>query len=410
MGTPDQVSLTALLLLPSPWRIVGSHLDSERRKLTVQVDYPTGMAVSCPVCQAACVVHDHREPRHYRHLDCMEYQTWVVCRLPRSRCEVHGVKTVAVPWAEPLSRMTRKFEAHCIKVLQSCETVTAAQRLLGLGESEVMTVRRRAVERGLLRRDLGTLRRGGLDEKSFLRGQSFVTVLSDIDRGCVVEVTQQRTQAAAEQALSVIPEEKRGEIEAMAMDMHQPFVNAVQTTLQNADIVHDRFHIKKHLNDAVNKVRRDEHKERLCSGDRSLSGKRYLFLRNPDNFSEQELLSFEELCEMQLRVTRAWWLKELFDDLYTYRSEAWARRFFQKWFFRATHSHLPPIAKVAWMLKERFEHVVTYVKHRITNAVAEGLNSKIQALKSAARGFRTFANYRIAILFHCGSLDMLPAT
>ena len=111
---------------------------------------------------------------------------------------------------------------------------------------------------------------------------------------------------------------------------------------------------------------------------------------------------------MQLRVTRAWGLKELFDDLYTYRSEAWARRFFQKWFFRATHSQLPPVAKVAWMIKTRFAHVVTYVKHRITNAVAEGLNSKIQALKSAARGFRNFDNYRAAILFHCGSLHLLP--
>lgn len=409
MGPVNQDLLTELLHLPKPWRIVGWQVDQARRTLNVEVEWPAEVAVLCPVCQAACIVHDHREPRHYRHLDCMEYQTWLVCRLPRSRCEVHGVKTVAVPWSEPLSRMSRMFEARCIEVLQGCQTVTAAQRLLGLSESEVMRVRRRAVERGLLRRDLTEFVRGGLDEKSFLRGQSFVTVLSDLDRGCVVEVVQDRTQASAEQALSVIPEGKRGQVKAMAMDMHQPFVAAVGTMLKYADIVHDRFHIKKHLNDAVNKVRREEHKERSAEGDKSLSGKRYLFLRNPRDWSDSEALSFEQLCQMQLRVTRAWWLKELFEDLYTYRSEAWARRFFHKWFFRATHNHLAPIAKVAWMIKERFENVVTYIKHGITNAVAEGLNSKIQVLKSAARGFRNFANYRIAILFHCGALDMLPS-
>lgn len=408
MRTMDTVSLTELLQLPFPWRIVGSHLDQSARKLTVEVAYPAGLAVLCPVCQAACVVHDHREPRHFRHLDCMQYQTWLVCRLPRARCEVHGVRTVVAPWGEPLSRMTRMFEAHCIQVLQNCQTVRAAQRLLGIGESELMTVRRRAVERGLMRRDVGTLRRGGLDEKSFLSGQSFITVLSDIDRGCVLEVTPGRTQEAAEQALEVIQKTQRQGVEAMAMDMHKPFAKAVEKMLPKADIVHDRFHIKKHLNDAVNQVRRQEHKERAAQGDKSLRGKRYLFLRNPDDWSEQEVLSFEELCAMQLRVTRAWGLKELYEELYSYRSEAWARQFFQRWFFRATHSHLPPLAKVAWMLKEHFENVVTYIKHRITNAVAEGLNSKIQAMKSAARGFRSFANYRIAILFHCGALDMLP--
>lgn len=410
MGARDQVSLTELLRLPSPWRVVGTRLDAEQRKLIVEVAYPEGVAVLCPLCNAACFVHDHREPRHYRHLDCMQYQTWLVCRLPRSRCTEHGVRTVAVPWAEPMARMTTLFEAHCVEVLLACQTVASAQRLLGLSDDELMGVRKRAVQRGLARRDLSALKRGGLDEKSFLAGQSFVTVLSDIDGGCVLEVTRDRTQAAAEQALSVIPKEARGGVEAMAMDMHQPFVNAVQTTLPSADIVHDRFHIKKHLNDAVSKVRRAEHKERLSTGDKSLTGTRYLFLRNPQDLSESERLSFEELCQMQLRVTRAWGLKELFDDLYAYRSEAWARRFFRKWFFRATHSQLPPVAKVAWMIKKRFDHVVTYVKHRITNAVAEGLNSKIQALKCAARGFRNFENYRIAILFHCGSLDLLPNT
>lgn len=400
--------LTELLHLPKPWILAGWHLDPVRLVLTVQVAWPADVAVRCPGCQAACNVHDHREPRHWRHLPCMEYQTWLVCRLPRARCETHGVRTVAVPWAEPLARMTVSFEAHCIVTLQSCPTITAAQRLLCLGEAELYSVRRRAVERGLSRRDWSGLGHVGLDEKSFLKGQSYVTALSDLDKSRVLEVVESRTQEAAEQALKAIPEPARSGVVAAAMDMHQPYQMAVNNVLPKADIVHDRYHIKAHLNEAVNKVRRAEHKALLADGDKSLVGTRYVLLRNPQNWSEQEALCFDDLAAMQLKVTRAWWLKELFDDLYTYRSEAWARRFFSKWFFRATHSHLEPLRKAAWMVKRHFENIVTYIKHGITNAVAEGLNSKIQIIKSAARGFRNFQNYRIAILFHCGALDLFP--
>ena len=95
---PNPAALTELLHLPKPWIIAGWQLDPVRLVLTVQVAWPADVAVRCPGCQAACNVHDHREPRHWRHLPCMEYQTWLVCRLPRARCETHGVRTVAVPW------------------------------------------------------------------------------------------------------------------------------------------------------------------------------------------------------------------------------------------------------------------------------------------------------------------------
>jgi transposase len=308
-----------------------------------------------------------------------------------------------------MARMTLMLEAHCIEVLQSCQTLSAAERLLGLSDHELGAVRNRAVERGLARRQHAQLTKGGLDEKSFLRGQSFVTVLSDLLRGCVLEVTQDRTQESAELALQSIPLESRAQVEAMAMDMHKPFQHAVEKLLPQAAIVHDRYHIKSHLNDAVNKVRRAEHKELCSQGDKSLSGTRYIFLKNPGRLTETQSLTFEQLASMQLKVTRAWGLKELFDNLYSYRSEGWALNFFDKWFYRATHSRLPSMVKVAWMLKRHVGNIVTYAKHQITNAVAEGLNSKIQILKSAARGFRSFHNYRIAILFHCGNLDMLPS-
>jgi len=109
-----------------------------------------------------------------------------------------------------------------------------------------------------------------------------------------------------------------------------------------------------------------------------------------------------------LKVGRAWSIKEMFSGLWEYRYEKAARKFFKQWFWWATHARLKPMAEVAKKLKRHLDNILTYLEHRITNAVAEGLNSKIQQIKSAARGFRKFENYRIAILFFCGKLDMYP--
>jgi transposase len=92
-------------------------------------------------------------------------------------------------------------------------------------------------------------------------------------------------------------------------------------------------------------------------------------------------------------------MKELFSKFWNYQEEGWARRFFKGWFGWVSRSQLKPMAEVARLLKRHLENLLTYLRHHITNAVTEGLNSKIQSIKSAARGFRNFKNYRIRILF-----------
>ena len=192
------------------------------------------------------------------------------------------------------------------------------------------------------------------------------------------------------------------------MDMWEPFIQSIQQAVPEADIVHDKFHVSKYLGEAVDKVRRQEHKELLAQGDETLKGTRQLWLYNPQNFSPEQREEFAELKDQQLKVARAWAAKELFSRFWTYQEEGWARRFFKGWFAWVSHSRLKPMSDVAWLLKRHLDHLLTYLKHHITNAVTEGLNSKIQSIKSAARGFRSFKNYRTRILFFCGKLDLYP--
>jgi transposase len=158
----------------------------------------------------------------------------------------------------------------------------------------------------------------------------------------------------------------------------------------------------------VDKVRRQEHRRLQEQGDESLTGTKYLWLQGACPEGEQAL-SFSELCERNLKTSRAWYHKETFCEFWTQPDVDSAMTFFTQWFGAARRSKLDPIKKVALTLKTHLDGLLNYFLYPITNAMTEGFNSKIQAIKADARGFRRFENYRYRILFHCGKLDLLPA-
>lgn len=338
----------------------------------------------------------------------MQFTTLIRARTPRSDCPQHGVKTMEVPWAQPHGRFTLLFERFAVEVLLASANVSQGCELLGIGWDAAHEIMRRAVERGLERRQLEGLKHLGMDEKSFKRGHSYITLLTDLEQSRVLDVVEERTAEAAQQLWQTLSAEQKETVEAVAVDMWEPFIQSIEKELPDADIVHDRFHVSKYLGEAVDKVRRAEHKQLLAEGDETLKGTRQLWLYNPENLSSEQAEEFSALKDLHLKVARAWAAKELFSKFWEYQEEGWARRFFKDWFGWVSRSRLKPVIEVARMLKRHLENLLTYLRHRITNAVTEGLNSKIQSIKSAARGFRNFRNYRIRILFFCGKLDLYP--
>src|SRR2546428_13635136 len=164
------------------------------------------------------------------------------------------------------------------------------------------------------------------------------------------------------------------------MDMWEPYVQATRAQVPDAEakIVFDRFHCAKHLNEGVDRVRRAEHRELQARGDTRLTGTKYAWLRHPAGFDGAAGRAFGALRESNPKVARAWALKETVTALWDYRYRGAATRFFRRWYFWATHSRLRPMIEKARMLKTHLPNVLTYLRHRITNATAEGLNSKIQ--------------------------------
>ena len=407
---PDEAAVAAhygkLLGIGAPWQVKVAELDLLRGKVVIEVGWDEAAPVVCPECGQACHRHDHAPEREWRHLNVMEFVTVIRARVPRCRCPEHGVKTVRTPWAEPGSHWTLRFEAHAVELIGACRSLTQVAELLQMDWDGVQRLVERAVARGLARRSLEDIRYIGLDEKSFRRGQSFVSVASDILGQRVLEVVPDRDQAAGESLWQVLPEAQRKKVEAAAMDMSGSYVAATHAQAPQAAIVHDKFHVAKMLNDAVNQTRRAEHARLLAEGDATLTNTRFLWLKG--QLPDDQQAGFAELLEMNLQTAKAWAYKEQFLEFWVQPDAAHGATFFKQWQRSVVRTRLTKVKAVAKTLQKHLTNLLTYFLHPITNAISEGFNSKIQALKSDARGFRSFANYRGRILFHCGKLSLLP--
>src|SRR5690606_23911833 len=218
---------------------------------------------------------------------------------------------------------------------------------LGIGWDAAHRIMERAVDRGLAKRDVSKIRRAGIDEKSFLRGQDYVSTLCDLDGMRVIEVVRGRTEEDARQLFAALPEEVRGEIEAVAMDMWPAFINSAGGMLPAAEIVFDRFHVSKHMGEAVDAVRRGEHKALAKAGDSRLKGARSLRRRREERIHREKREAFEVLRDSDLRSARVWTIEELLLEVWECRNETFAETHSERWYGWAIRSRLGPVKKVA---------------------------------------------------------------
>jgi transposase len=250
-----------------------------------------------------------------------------------------------------------------------------------------------------------------VDETSFQRRHEYVSVVTDLERTRVLHVADDRTQESLDRFWKGLPSEHLASVEAVAMDMWEPYVVSTRTHLPEADlkIVFDKYHVAQHLNQAVDKVRRQENRDLLAEGESWLVRTKYFWLRNPDHFTRQAWREFSSLRESALKTARAWALKETAMCLWDLRYLGVVEKNFRAWYGWAVRSRLEPMKRVAQMIKTHWANIKTYFKHRITNAGAESINAKIQMIKYMSRGFRNRERFRNAIYFHCGGLDLYPA-
>jgi transposase len=401
-----------ILGLTDPWVVERVELKVAESRVDIWLKHTEGATWCCPQCGKVVGLYDHTEDRVWRHLDTCQLQTFVHARVPRTACLEHGIRKVTLPWAETGGRFTLLMERMIIDVLKQTLTISGACQILRLSWDEAFGVQRRAVLRGQARKQAVPIRYVGVDEKAFRKGHSYLTVVCDLEEGTVQHVAEDRKAESLASYYAGLTDKQQQAIAAVAMDMWEPYMQATTAGLPEGQqkIVFDRFHIMQIMNRAVDKVRLLEHRWLSSQGSDLLKGTKHWWLWTDENLPERYREDFEAVKSQHLQTGRAWAIKETLRRLWGYTSRTWAGKFFARWFGWAKRSKLAPVKKAADTFKSHLDGILTYCDHPITNGVAEGLNSLIMTIKRKACGFRNIENFKTAIYFFCGGLQLYPAS
>ena len=404
----DKQLYSKILDIKKPWSVEDVELSVTEGHVKVFIQNSGKKAGKCSVCNKRCPGYD-QVIQKWRHLDTCQFQTILVASVPRTKCPEHGVLATRVPWAESGSRYTALFEALIIDWLKEATTKAVAQQMQ-LSWNAIDGIQQRAVKRGLKRRKNKPPKRIAVDETSFQKRHEYVTVVTDHIEGVVTHVSDDRKSDSLNEYFNTLTEEEKEGIECVTMDMSKAYIKSVKQNVPEADqrIAFDKFHIAQSLGKSVNKVRVDEHITLMREGSEILKGTRYNWLTNPENMTDEQWDNFEPLRNSKLKTARAWAIRELAMSLWDYKSRAWAIKAWKRWLSWAQRCRIEPIKKVARMIKEHLWGIINAIVLNANNGRAEGINSKIQGLKSRACGYRNRDRYKTAIYFHLGGLDLYP--
>lgn len=396
------------LNLPSPWSIAKVEFkpdDNGSLELHIDLSFSRGGKFACPECGEEMSAYD-TTLRTWRHLNFFQYRTYLHANLPRVKCQEHGVKTVSVPWAREGSGFTLLFEGWVVELAKHMPIATLAG-MVGEHDTRLWRFIKHYVDEARSREDYSDVSAIGIDETS-KKGHNYITVTVDLTERRVIHATEGKDSSTVDKFVEDFKEHD-GHPEAIGVvtcDMSLGFKKGIEKNFPNGHTVIDKFHVIKHMNEALDKVRREEadsdtYKRFL------LKKTKYLWLKNDVNLTEKQRDKKETLLHKHLKTARAYAMKLALQDIYDQaisRTEAETKlNELTSWLNR---SKLTPMREFANLLKGHWNEILNYFDHRYTNAILEGMNSIIQTIKRRARGFRNDEYFKTMIYLVCGKLNL----
>lgn len=378
------------------------------RELHITIGFEPGSRFSCPHAECgreACPMHDVRN-RVWRHLNFFRYQAFIHAGVPRVSCPEHGVRAVPVPWARPGSGFTLSFEAMVVEPAKSQPVADIAEQV---GEHDTGSWRfiRHYVDQARLYGDYTGVEAIGIDGTS-RKGHRYITVVADPAERNVIRVVPGRDANTVKRfALDFMDHNgDPNRVTLVTCDMSPGFAKGIRGHLPNAAKVIDEFHVIKHANEAVDKVRKTQ-----AGRNPLLRRTEYLWLRNEEGLTGLQLETRHNLRKQRVRTGRACRMRGTLQDIYaTSTSRMQAEAGFRTWCSWMMHSRPEPMKTLARRIRRHWQDILTYFDHRCTNAILEGLNGIIQHIRTRARGLRNMDHFPTMIHLTCGKLDLATVT
>jgi transposase len=394
---------TSALNLQAPWYISKVELKNSDTGEDLHITINHEMNVKFEYEDKHCPVYDH-QLRTWRHLNFFQHQCYIHARVPRVMTMDKKVRLIQVPWADSGSSFTLLFELNILELIHLGMSASGAGRKLNIGARRVFNIVNKRVSNALATQPLEDVQALSIDETSSRKGHNYLTVLCDRLKKKVVGISEGKDIKAVENCL--LDMEIRGAtkqaVKEITMDMSRSYIASAAKYLDQADIVFDRFHIMKKLNEVVDQIRRQEQKQFKLE----FKNTRYLWLRNSDKLTLDQSERLNQLSKQFPQIGQTYRLKEMFKEVMDLAYKDSKLKWINLWIKQAKKINIEPLNKFINMLHNHWYGIKGYFKRKSTNAYAERVNLKIQEIKRIAKGYRNIQNFMLMIYFHLGGLKL----
>jgi transposase len=393
--------------LAHPWKISDVRFESASEvegELHIYLDFERGSKFSSRTGEQT-TAYDTEEKR-WQHLNFFQHRCYLHARVPRLQDGSGKVYHLEVPWARAGSGFTLMFEAYAMLLIAYEMPVCNVAETLEVTQPRVWRVFDYWIfdywiKKAVSKDDLSEVKRVGVDETSRRKGHDYITQFVDLDKSRTIFVTEGKDAATVENFVEAL-ENKKGKkenIELVSMDMSPAFISGVMEQLPKSQIVFDKFHLVKLLNEALDEVRPLERK-----GNEQLKNHRYTILRKYENLSLKKKYELDALLPLYPKLGEAYRLRQLFLDVFDVSDAEEAKGYLWFWCDQALEAAIEPFRKFTNTIKAHWWGIVAYFDKRVTNGILEGINAKIQLAKRRARGYRNTQNFMNMVYFLCAKL------
>jgi transposase len=370
----------------------------EAREALVRLEPDLRHRPCCGDCgQPARSVHSHTR-KFVRDLDLGACRMLLQVEHRKVYCDTcQRVRVERLEFVDTSQRVTHRLGAYAAELCRLGLAVSVVAEHLDLDPKTVKHFEKQALTAAFGTTDYTGLQRLAIDEIAVKKGHSYLTVVLDYDTGRVVWTGPDRAAATLDAFFGVMPPEVRAGLQAVAVDMWDPYIKAVQHWCPQADIVFDLFHVVRAFGKVIDKIRNQEYRAADASGKAVLRGSKYLLLRRGDRLRADQRARLKEVLTLNERLNVLYYLKDLLVYVWSYRIPSWAERTLAEWCALADADGHPDLVAFAKMLRRYSYGILNHCRHPIHTSKLEGVNNKIKVIKRTAYGFHDLDYFGLKI-------------
>lgn len=367
------------------WDIDSVQFEDDPLHIDIHISYSGEL--KCPVCSKHCSQYDGRT-RIWREVNLNNAIVNIIATFPRVKCPKHNVHEIDIPWAGKVSRLTLKFEEECIRYAMVMP-VSLASGLLNVNDDTIWRIVKHASDMVMRDLDLSEMKEFCIDETKSKLGQDYITVVTWPKRHLVIFCTHGKDISTMCELNDWLIHHKCNpkQIETISCDMSRSYIKGCEFFFPNATIVFDRFHVENAANVMIDDVRKSSGLKSAIA-----KGLRFKLLTKKEKLNEDDVVKIDSVFDLYRDLSLAYSIKESLGDFYRIKDTNHAAVYLNLIINSANNSNIDRIVKFGETLENHFDGIVSWHSKNISNGVAEGFNSSIQAMKSMARGYGNVEN------------------